>query len=140
MNKQKLIITIGAMLLIVVSICSYIFMHGITKFSNVNSISIIAKDENLNVVISDMNDIKEFKRLLGKYPVSDSPSCPFGYVEIKLNQENSSRIFLPATDGCHIIKTNDKFIRLSDNEWRCLIQILQEYNIDHLLLERNKGI
>lgn len=140
MNKKTIVIIIGLVLLVVVFVSMFVFSQKAIKLNNVENISIIVKDENLNVVISDLSDIKAFKKVLSKRPISDSPSCPFGYVEIQINQNNNGVILFPATDSCHIIKTNDKYFHLSDNEWECLIQILKKYGIDRSLLESGKGI
>ena len=139
MNK-KIISIMGLVILIVACVSMVIFSRNVIKLNNIENVSIIIKDENSNVVISDLNDIKTFKKMLSKYPVSDSPSCPFGYVEIQMNQNDGKIIFFPATDGCHIIKTNNKYFHLFDNEWECLILILKKYDIDRSLLESGKGI
>ena len=140
MNKKTIVIITGFVLLVVTCVIMFSVQKRMIKLNDVEDISILVKDENIGVVISDLNDIKAFKKILSKYPVRDSPSCPFGYVEIQMNRHNGNVIFFPATDGCQIIKTNDKYLHLSDNEWECLIQILKKYDIDRSLLESGKGI
>ena len=108
--------------------------------NNVGNISIIAKDENLNVQISNLSDVMEVNKILSKRTVYDSPSCPFGYVEILVNQDNDKMLFFPATDSCHIIKVREKYLHLSDGEWEKFIQILGKYGIDRSLVESGKGI
>ncbi len=137
MNKKIISIIIA---FLAVGCVSFIFSQQKIKLNNVENIAVIAKDENLNVIISAPDDIEAFRKILSKRPVSDSHSCPFGYAEIQVNQNNGSTVFFPATDSCHIIKTDDKYFHLSDSEWESLIQILEKYDIDRSLLESCKGI
>ena len=138
--SKKIVVAIAFVVLAAVCVSIFIVPQREIILNNVENISIVVKNLNFDVAISDLNDIRAFKKILGKYPVGGAPSCPFGYIEIQMNQNYGNVSFFPATDGCHIIKTSDKYLYLSDNEWECVIQLLKKYGLDRSLLESGKGI
>ena len=127
-------------LVVAVCVIVIIFQGSEIKVGKAQSISIIATDENLTLDITDPNDVRAISKILGKRAHNDSPSCPFGYVQIIIKQNNESITVYPATDECHVFKINGKYFSVSDNEWESLMEIFSKYNVDRSLFETGKGI
>lgn len=143
MGRNKLIIAICAAATIIITsfILILIFRWSTINLNEVQGIRITASDENLNLSISEFNDIKSIGRILNKRGIIDSPSCPFGYVKIVIQQKDDDFIIYPATDGCHVFKNGDnKYFHVSNTEWEELMEIFNKYNIDRSLFESGKGI
>ena len=141
MLNNKWIVIIGIVLLVVaLCIIAIIFRGSKIKVGKVQSISVIAIDEDLMLDIIDPNDVRTISKILSKNAYNDSPSCPFGYVEIIIKQNDESITVQPATDGCHIFMINSKYFSIPDNEWESLMELLGKYGVDRSLFETGKGI
>lgn len=83
-------------------------------------------DNNVNFKLSD-EDTKKIKEMFaGKWCYLDNPSCGFNenvYIQIGINK------FLPACDGCAIVKNGNKYFALSEQERKTLDRILKKYGI-----------
>jgi len=135
----------ATILVVLMTLCVVISSCGDGDYKQMNEIqkiTIIAKEENINVEITDSNDRKDLSRMFNKSPKKDSPSCPFGYVEFVVETQNETHTLYPATDGCHNFRFNktSNYFSLNNEEWEGLIQILKKYGIERSLLESGKGI
>ena len=139
-NKKLIVIIVSIALVVAVCIVAVVFQGGTIKVSKVQSISIIAVDENLTLDIVDPNDVRSISKILNKRAHNDSPSCPFGYVKIIIKQNDESVAVYPATDECHVFRINSKYFSISNNEWESLMEIFSKYNVDRSLFESGKGI
>lgn len=83
-------------------------------------------DNNVNSRLTD-KDTEAIKEMFaGKWCYLDNPSCGFNenvYIQIGINK------FLPACDGCAIVKTGNKYFNLSNEERKTLDSILKKYGI-----------
>ena len=83
-------------------------------------------DKNIICQLSDDDTQKCVEMFAGKWCCLDSPSCGFDdnvYIQIGINK------FLPACDGCGIVKSGNKYFTLTETERKTLDSILIKYGI-----------
>lgn len=104
--------------------------------------TVIVKEKNINVEITDIDSKKSLSKILSKSPRKDSPSCPFGYIEFVIETQYGENTLYPATDGCHNFRydTTNTYFSVNDDEWEIIMKILNNYGINRSLFESGKGI
>ena len=113
---------------------------GEPKMKGVECISIIVIEEDINEEISNNNEIELITKVFSKRLLKNTPSCPFGYIEITLEGDNNKTSVFPATDGCHIFKIDNQYFQVTDSEWETLMNTFSKYGVSRSLFEDGKGI
>lgn len=140
LSNKKILITLLFLLLMGTSLVFLSFKGDSFKVNDVQGVSLNVSDENLAVEISDLSDIKSISTILNKKAVNDSPSCPFGSVEIIIKFKSENIVVYPATDGCHIFRSMGKYFHVSDEEWAKLMHTFVKNGLDRSIFESKKDI
>lgn len=89
-------------------------------------------NKNLDVAMTDDNDIRVLKEILKGNTYTDNPSCGFSIdISVTLTDGQKSITFCPACDDCPIIRINesDNYIRITDEQRKLLDVILSKYGM-----------
>lgn len=128
-NKKNIVfavIGIAIVIGIMIMISSFLPSYVNISVSDAGMINFTAYDNNISNVITE-SDTEKIKNLFqGKWCYLDDPSCGFSEnVSIKIGND----IFMPACDGCPIVKYKKKYLLLSDDERAQLDAILSNYGV-----------
>ena len=92
-------------------------------------ILLICKGDNLslNEAVNESDALKITEILNGKHLYKDNPSC--GFTEKQAIVIHDNKTFCIAMDECPILyyKEEDKYLRLSEEEYNQLLQIIEQY-------------
>ena len=124
-NKMRLVeFIVGAVAVIgVVAILLQFLPSYVAIFSAGNA---TVKSTFVSEQLND-EDTQALKDILsGKWSYIDSPSCGFNE---EITVEFGDSVFMPACDGCAIVKHGNKYITLSKYERDKLDDILSKYGI-----------
>ena len=126
MKKRKhLIVGISTFLVVAIILLFFIPTPNII-FPGQATAGQIYEDNNITCRLSDDDTQKCIEMFAGKWCYIDSPACGFDenvYIQIGISK------FLPACDGCAIVKSGNKYFTLTKGERKTLDGILKKYGI-----------
>lgn len=127
MKKAKLYLMISIAAFLIATIVLFIIPTPNVIFPGQVTAGQIYDDKDINCQLSDDDSEKCKELFTGKWCYLDNPSCGFNdkvYIQIGINK------FLPACDGCPIIKNGSKYFTLTEKERKTLDKILKKYGIN----------
>ena len=138
MKKVKLFILFAILIIMSVSIGWWFTMRINTNFATTALLEFHYQavpggynpDASISVVISDENDILALQEILRGRSFRDSIACGFS-AEISITMTNGERsiTFLPANDGCPVLRIGDsnRYLRVTDEAITRLHEIFKRY-------------
>ncbi|PHU37093.1 hypothetical protein CSX02_09760 [Agathobacter ruminis] len=131
--KKYMIVICVALIMILIG---FGIKHHVDKndidFSNAERISLVYSG-NINVEITDKDDIKTLKEIISGVSYRENPSCGFGYdYAVIFEYENNKTYMCIAYDGCSHARINNtnRYVRIKSRD--TLNGILQKYGIPEI--------
>jgi len=103
-----------------------------TSFANSASLKYHYIDKDIDVIITDGEDINALKKMFARRTYKDNLSCGFSPdISVTLSNGNQSITFCPARDGCPNIQIGDSnmYIRITSEQRNLLNSILGKYGM-----------
>ena len=132
MKTRSLIVGISVVIVLVVSVVvvTTIKNYVNTSFATEVSIKFHYRDNEIDVVVTDENDIRVLKECLNGASFRDNPSCGFSLdVSIQFSDGDKSIILCPACDECSSARVGDTdwYINIKGRE--ALEAVLRKYGM-----------
>ncbi|MDC7300197.1 hypothetical protein NXH58_00120 [Agathobacter ruminis] len=138
--RKKTIEIIWALMLITMLCCMQgcAFIHSEKNhiyFNNAEHIRLVYKGDqgDIDVEVTDEDDIKKLKENFDGYSYKDYPSCGFGYDYAVVFEEGDKKTWMCiAFDECNAARINETDMYIDIKDRKEVNQILQKYGIPEI--------
>ena len=131
LHKRRVVFCIVAVFAASVGIYLAFFHNSVNgDFADQVSVRFAYADSDVELTITDEDDIVALKKILRGRSFEDSPACGFSN-RISVTMSNGKRgvVFCPANDSCPIVRVgdSDRYIYISEEQRGILDGILGKY-------------